>query len=98
MTDLLLNKEALEALAASPNFKRFGFLAPVRNRRRTTAKRSSCASCPVVSTAYMTDAMQEVVLQSLVSGGSYNNEVSGLKQALVVDVLVLPTQRGLLRI
>jgi hypothetical protein len=46
----------------------------------------------------MTDTMQEVVLQSLVPGGSYNNEVSGLKQALVVDTLVLPTQRGLIRI
>jgi hypothetical protein len=98
VSDILLNKETLEALASSPNLKRFGFLAPVRNRKRTSKKPSSCSGCPVVQVAYMTDAMQEVVLQSLVPGGSYNNEVSGLKQVLVCTVLVLPTQRGLIRI
>lgn len=98
MSDILLNKETLEALATSPNFKRFGFLAPIRNRKRTAAKRSGCSGCPAVRVTYMTDTMQETVLQSLVPGGSYNNEVSGLKQALVCTVLVLPMQRGLIRI
>jgi hypothetical protein len=98
VTDLLLNKEALQALAESPNFKTFGFLAPVRYRPRST-RNKGCTGCPQIARAdYMTDTIQEVVLQSLVPGGAYNSEVSALKQQLGVDVLVLPSQRGLLRI
>ena len=47
---------------------------------------------------YISDALQEVILQTLVPGGSFANEVSDLKRAVAAQVLVLPTQRGIVRI
>ena len=100
MTEYLLNKEALHAMASSPAFKAFRFLAPVR-AGRPIARGAGCSVCRQTSgtaSPYISDALQEVILQTLLPGGSYTNEVTDLKRAVVAEVLVLPTQQGVVRI
>lgn len=101
MTDFLLNKEALREMAGSPAFKSFRFLAPVR-AGRPLVRNSGCSSCQKTvgpqNSPYISDALQEVILQTLVPGGSFANEVSDLKRAVEARVLVLPTQQGIVRI
>jgi hypothetical protein len=100
VTEYLLNKEALHAMAAQPAFRSFGFLGLLRNRLQRRPRNPNCSSCPPAPAAstFITDSEQEVVLQALVPGGSFANEVTALKRATSADVLVLPTQRGLIRI
>ena len=98
MSEILLNKEALMALAASERFKTFGFLEPIRSAPAVQVRRQRCSTCAKPRPSVMSDIQQEVVLQSLLSGSSYANEVSDLKAALVTQTLVLPLQSGTIRI
>lgn len=98
MTELLLNKETLHTMATSPVFRKFQFLAPLR-LKIAVKPTQTCSTCPKVSaSAYLTDPVQEVTLQSLVPGGAFNGEVAALKVAASADTLILPTQRGQVRI
>jgi len=97
--EVLLNKEALTALAASSRFTSFHFLDSIRGHRvAPVTNRGTCSTCPKPAVTLMSDAKQEVVLQSLLSGASYAGEVPDLKRALVTPTLVLPLQTGTVRI
>ena len=99
MSEVLLNKEALTALASSTRFKQFGFLDPVRSGTKVPLNgQEQCSTCLKPKPVLMSDTKQEVVLQSLLSGAAYANEVADLKLALVTQTLVLPLQTGTVRI
>ena len=98
MSEILLNKETLHAMATSPTFKRFQFLAPLRLKMAVKPSKT-CAGCPKASAmGYLSDPVQEATLQSLVPGGVFSGEVLALKKACDADTLILPTQRGQIRL